>query len=121
MGVRPAAVAGTFYPANPAALAAEVDRHLAGGRATLAVQPELERPKAIIAPHAGYIFSGPIAGTVFAAVEPYAAEIERVVLLGPAHRVYIDGLAGSDADAFATPLHVSVSGPTPAAAPASPR
>ena len=55
-------------------------------------------------PHAGYVYSGPIAGTAYAALAACSAGIERVVLLGPAHRIYVDGLAASSADAFATPL-----------------
>jgi AmmeMemoRadiSam system protein B len=104
MRVRPAAVAGSFYPADPGALASAVDGYLAAGRTRLEAAAHRPPPKAIIAPHAGYVYSGPIAGTVYAAVEPRAEGIERVVLLGPAHRVAVDGLAASDADAFATPL-----------------
>ncbi|MEQ8194650.1 MAG: AmmeMemoRadiSam system protein B, partial [Rhodospirillales bacterium] len=61
-------------------------------------------PKAIIAPHAGYIYSGPIAASVYARLKPLRGRIERVVLLGPCHRVAVRGLALSGADAFATPL-----------------
>jgi AmmeMemoRadiSam system protein B len=104
MMVRPTAVAGSFYPADPAALAAVVDRCLASGRARLTAAGGASAPKAIIAPHAGYAYSGPIAGTAYAAVGCRAADIERVVLLGPAHRVLVRGLAASGADAFATPL-----------------
>lgn len=61
-------------------------------------------PKAVIAPHAGYVYSGAIAGSAFRAVAPFAATIERVVLLGPAHFVPIRGLALPGHPAFATPL-----------------
>ena len=102
MKVRRPAVAGSFYPADPQALATAVDRYLASGRDRL-TDPG-PPPHALVAPHAGYVYSGPIAGTAYAAVGPRAARIERVVLLGPAHRTYVEGLAASSADAFATPL-----------------
>jgi hypothetical protein len=104
MRTRPPAVAGSFYPAEPAALAAAVDRYLEIGRQRLTGADAAGRPKAIIAPHAGYVYSGPIAGTVYAAVRACCSGIERVVLLGPAHRVRVDGLAASSAETFATPL-----------------
>jgi AmmeMemoRadiSam system protein B len=97
--VRPAAVAGRFYDANPSRLRADVERHLAA-----AASNDGPAPKAIIAPHAGYVFSGPIAGSAFAALRPVARAIRRVILIGPAHYVPITGLAFPDADAFATPL-----------------
>ena len=81
--IRPAAVAGMFYPGEPAALAAEVASYLADADA--AGPP----PKAIIAPHAGYMYSGAVAGRVYARLKPLAGRIERVVLMGPAHRVYV--------------------------------
>jgi AmmeMemoRadiSam system protein B len=104
MRIRPPAVAGTFYPADAAALSAAIERFLAAGRQRLGSTADTAAPKAIIAPHAGYVYSGPIAGTVYAAVQERCRGIERVVLLGPAHRVRVDGLAASGADAFATPL-----------------
>jgi hypothetical protein len=61
-------------------------------------------PKALIAPHAGYVYSGPIAASAYALLAPVRERIERVVLLGPAHRVFVRGLAAPDATAFATPL-----------------
>ncbi len=96
--VRPTAVAGMFYPAEPATLAAQVREFIA---AATAEQPP---PKAIIAPHAGYIYSGPIAGSAYAPLQSLRDTVTRVVLLGPAHRVYVRGLAASTAQAFATPL-----------------
>jgi hypothetical protein len=104
MRIRQPAVAGSFYPADPSALAAAVDGYLASGRKRLARTAGLGPPKAVVAPHAGYVYSGPIAGTAYAAVHEHAARFERVVLLGPAHRLRVDGLAASSADAFATPL-----------------
>jgi MEMO1 family protein len=106
MRIRQPAVAGSFYPTEPSALAAAVDGYLAAGREQLrrAGAGGDRAPKAVIAPHAGYVYSGPIAGTAYAAVRQHCSGIERVVLLGPAHRVRVDGLAASSADGFATPL-----------------
>ena len=78
-------MAGSFYPGDPAALAAEVASYLAEVGARAAVAP----PKAIIAPHAGYIYSGPIAASVYARLAPLRDVVRRVVLAGPAHRVYV--------------------------------
>ncbi len=100
--VRPPAVAGTFYPDDPARLAAAVRGYLAEARGELA--PDDSPPKAVIAPHAGYVYSGPIAASVYARLAAAAGRVERVVLLGPAHRVALSGLAASSARAFATPL-----------------
>ena len=103
--VRPPAVAGSFYPADPGALGALVDRLLAeasagrpggGGDGTC--------PKALIVPHAGYVYSGPIAAAAFARVADAASRIQRVVMIGPAHRVYVDGLAWPGAARLRTPL-----------------
>lgn len=96
--VRPAAVAGTFYPGEPGALAAEVASYLAEAG------PQGPPPKAIIAPHAGYMYSGAIAGRVYARLKPLAGRIQRVVLLGPAHRVHVRCAAVPAASAFASPL-----------------
>ncbi len=98
--VRPAAVAGTFYPASAASLEEEVDTYLREG-----VRPrEPLVPKALIVPHAGYVYSGPVAGSGYRLLAPIADRVERVVLIGPAHRVPVRGLAVSSADAFETPL-----------------
>jgi MEMO1 family protein len=96
--VRPPAVAGLFYPDDPEELAAAVDRVL--GPAAKDEPP----PKALIAPHAGYVYSGPVAGNAYACLRPSRDTVTRVVLVGPAHRVRVAGLAVSGADAFATPL-----------------
>jgi AmmeMemoRadiSam system protein B/AmmeMemoRadiSam system protein A len=100
--IRPAAVAGAFYPADPAVLARDIAALL--NRAQARVEPGEPVPKAVIAPHAGYIYSGPIAATVYARLLPLAGRIRRVVLLGPAHRVAVRGLALPGATAFDTPL-----------------
>ena len=97
--LRPAAVAGMFYPDSPSRLSREIAAMLAdaAGKAE-------ECPKAIIVPHAGYIYSGPIAASAFAMLAGRRNAIHRVVLLGPTHRVAVRGLALPDCDAFATPL-----------------
>jgi len=96
--IRPAAVADMFYTGDPAQLRAEVQSMLAEASV---VAPA---PKAIIVPHAGYIYSGPIAASAFAQIIPAKNKIRRVVLLGPCHRVPLSGLATSSADYFETPL-----------------
>jgi AmmeMemoRadiSam system protein B len=97
--VRAPAVAGRFYSADADALRQEVDDLLA--RADTAVEPT---PKAIIAPHAGFMFSGGVAATAYARLRPSAGRIRRVVILGPSHFVPVRGLAASSADWFETPL-----------------
>lgn len=97
-GVRPAAVAGAFYPGDPGQLAHQVDALLAH-----AVDHHV-RPKALIVPHAGYIYSGPIAASAYAAVAAMRPLPTRVVLLGPSHHVGFNGLALPGVDALATPL-----------------
>lgn len=98
--IRPAAVAGMFYPGDPDDLAQDVGTMLAEA-ATRAPQFQ---PKALIAPHAGYIYSGPVAASAYALLKPIAQRIRRVVLLGPTHRVAVRGLALPGASAFSTPL-----------------
>ncbi len=98
--VRPPAVAGSFYPAGPEGLARVVDRLLAAAEA-----PELETPpEALIVPHAGYAYSGPVAATAYATLRPFASSIRRVVVLGPAHFVPLAGTAVPAAEAWGTPL-----------------
>jgi len=101
--VRPAAVAGTFYPADPSRLASMVEGFLREGEPGSG-RPAPKAPKAVIAPHAGYVYSGPIAGSAFRAIQAVASTIERVVLLGPAHFLPIHGLALPGHSFFATPL-----------------
>ncbi|HEX7454957.1 MAG TPA: AmmeMemoRadiSam system protein B, partial [Gallionella sp.] len=96
--IRPPAVAGMFYPADAGALAQEIQFFLAEAR------PFDLIPKALIVPHAGFIYSGAIAATAYATLRPIAARIRRVVLLGPTHRVAVRGLALPGVDAFDTPL-----------------
>jgi len=97
--VRPAAVAGMFYPSAPERLAGEIRSYLFH-----ASKPAARAPKALIVPHAGYVYSGPIAAHGYALLEPLRDKVKRVVLFGPAHRVAVRGLATTSASAFATPL-----------------
>ncbi|MFW5396903.1 MAG: hypothetical protein XXXNARYT_002631 [Candidatus Accumulibacter regalis] len=104
-GIRPAAVAGTFYPGSASVLARDLRRLLDDTSvAQTAQERQYGRPKAIIAPHAGYVYSGPIAASVYAPLHALRATFRRVVLLGPTHRVAVAGLALPSASAFATPL-----------------
>lgn len=97
--VRPPAVAGRFYPREAAELRGQLEALMAG-----APRPDGPAPKAIIAPHAGYMFSGPIAASAYARFVPERNCIKRIILLGPSHYVPFEGVAVSGADAFATPL-----------------
>lgn len=96
--IRTPVVAGMFYPADPGELQTQLQGFLGG----IATQSPV--PKAIIAPHAGYIYSGPIAATVYARLHALRDTIRRVVLLGPSHRVGFQGIAASEMSCFATPL-----------------
>jgi MEMO1 family protein len=98
--IRPPTVAGRFYPDRPDRLRAAVEGFLADAEA----RPAERAPKAVIAPHAGYVYSGPVAGRAFAALRAGAAKIRRVVVIGPAHFVPIRGVAVPSARAFRTPL-----------------
>jgi MEMO1 family protein len=99
--VRPAAVAGMFYPEDAATLASEITGMLeqAGERA---LAPGF--PKLLIVPHAGYVYSGPVAASAYAALAPARGIVRRVVLLGPCHRVPVRGLALPGTAEFQTPL-----------------
>jgi AmmeMemoRadiSam system protein B len=98
--VRPAAVAGMFYPGTPAVLGAAVRAYLAEAKSA---EPAAV-PKALLVPHAGYVYSGPVAAPAYRRLTAGRRTIHRVVLLGPVHRVPIRGLALPSAEAFATPL-----------------
>ena len=95
---RPPAVAGLFYPDDPYELRAVLSGYLDQSPAVPG------RPKAIIVPHAGYVYSGPIAAAAYRAIAEVAPEIERVVLAGPSHRIPVPGIAVPDVTAFDTPL-----------------
>jgi hypothetical protein len=99
--VRKPAVAGMFYPAEGAEL-----QHMVSDMLAAVAPPDKSEsaPKALIVPHAGYIYSGPIAATAYARLSRVRSVIRRVVLLGPAHRVPLHGLALPAADTFATPM-----------------
>ncbi len=97
--VRQPAVAGTFYPSDPEELLIMVKGFL-----DIFPKSDSTAPKAIIVPHAGFIYSGSIAAAVYARIRSARRSIKRVVLLGPSHRVGFAGLATSSADYFSSPL-----------------
>lgn len=97
--IRQPCVAGYFYPSEQKTLANLVQNLLDNAKSL-----EIPVPKAIIAPHAGYIYSGPIAATIYKTLLPHKDTIKRVVLLGPAHRVGFNGIATTQVSDFATPL-----------------
>ncbi|MES2975890.1 MAG: AmmeMemoRadiSam system protein B [Pseudomonadota bacterium] len=104
---RPPAIASTFYAGDPAQLRRDVEGRLhaaAGG----VPRSMLQQPKVLIAPHAGHIYSGATAAKAYARIQPFASAIRRVVMLGPAHRVYFKGVALPGAGAYTSPL-----GPVP--------
>ncbi len=101
--IRPPAVAGLFYPDDPAELERQVRALLDAARAARAGALPTP-PKALIAPHAGYVYSGPVAASAYVRLGPLRDRVRRVLLLGPAHRVPLRGLGTSSADAFATPI-----------------
>jgi AmmeMemoRadiSam system protein B len=92
------AVAGMFYPDNAEVLRQMVDEFL---HDNISEEPA---PKAIIVPHAGYIYSGPVAARAYSTLRSVREQIERVILLGPSHRVPLLGIAASSARRFRTPL-----------------
>ncbi|UCB55838.1 MAG: AmmeMemoRadiSam system protein B [Thiotrichales bacterium] len=95
---RSAAVAGLFYPADAVQLHNDIQSMLSDSEAAVPA------PKALIVPHAGYIYSGPVAASAFAQLKDISQRIRRVILLGPCHRVPLRGLATTSADYFETPL-----------------
>ncbi len=98
---RPPAVAGFFYPGSPEELRRDVRNMLDGAVPASRGEP---KPKVLIAPHAGYVYSGSIAATAYARLASFADRIDRVILLGPAHRVHVRGLALPASSRFETPL-----------------
>ncbi len=96
---RPAALAGSFYPASAHALDRMVDEFLSEAR-----PGRTDDPQAVIAPHAGYMYSGPIAGSSFRSWVQASAKISRIILIGPSHYVYFDGLALPSHAQFTTPF-----------------
>ncbi|QDU39786.1 hypothetical protein Mal4_41330 [Maioricimonas rarisocia] len=100
MCVRQPAVAGQFYPASAGELLWTIERLLDNADGTDWEAP----PKALIVPHAGYVFSGPVAASGYRQLQPFRNIYRRVILLGPSHHVAFNGLAASSADYFETPL-----------------
>ena len=99
--IRPSAVAGLFYPASKHQLQDEVQAYLKQAQQIDSPQRPI---RAIIAPHAGYQYSGPIAASVYRMVAERCANVTHVILLGPAHRVAFRGIAAPSVDQFMTPL-----------------
>ncbi len=97
---RPAAVAGLFYPAEPATLRAQIAGFLTASRPDNSGRA----PKLLIVPHAGTVYSGAVAARAYSLLPPLRDRIRRVVLIGPAHRVEVAGLAAPGVEAFETPL-----------------
>lgn len=100
MTVRPPAVAGRFYPGLEATLRRDVRSYFDEGRGP----SDTDIPRAVIAPHAGFVYSGPVAGSAFRLVEPLGARLRRVVVIGPSHHVAFEGVATSAATWFRTPM-----------------
>jgi AmmeMemoRadiSam system protein B len=98
---RPPAAAGSFYPAGRHALLDALRASFAGA---IVPPPDAAPPKAVIVPHAGYMYSGPVAASAYQRVAPARASIHRVVLIGPGHFVPLRGAAVPSAGAFTTPL-----------------
>jgi AmmeMemoRadiSam system protein B len=97
--IRPPAVAGQFYPATPNQLRKDIDGYLAQ-----ATPPALTNVRAVIAPHAGYMYSGSVAAYAYQLLSEQAIPPQRIYLLGPAHRVPFHGVALTEFEAFKTPL-----------------
>lgn len=97
---RPPAVAGLFYPDDERELRDVVSGYLRQHSASTTAVP----PKALIVPHAGYIYSGGVAAAAYATVASLRQIVRRIVLIGPSHRVYLRGIAVPAASSFATPL-----------------
>lgn len=109
--IRRPAVAGTFYPASPEELEREIQEFLASvpesvdASVSASPDPQVDyAPKALIVPHAGYVYSGPVAAHAYKRLAPFREKITRVVLLGPSHRFPLRGIAACSADRFETPL-----------------
>jgi AmmeMemoRadiSam system protein B len=100
MAIRDPAVAGMFYPDQPARLRKDLEQMLLGDPSGT----QAPTPKAVIVPHAGYVYSGEVAASAYRRLAGARGIVRRVVLLGPAHRVYLEGMAVPDVTDFATPL-----------------
>lgn len=107
--IRPPAVAGLFYPADANALAATVKQHLEHGHAQMLrddvlTQAGLSELKALIVPHAGYMYSGKTAGRAYAELARLPQKPRKILMLGPAHRVYVPHISVAAVQAYQTPL-----------------
>jgi AmmeMemoRadiSam system protein B len=99
--IRRPAVSGMFYPNSPDELRNLIREFIAG------VKIKIDRsPKALIAPHAGYQYSGPVAASAFASLKAQADSIKNIIIIGPSHRMPFDGIAAPECDGFETPLGV---------------
>lgn len=99
--IRQPAVAGAFYPDDASVLSADINAFIAAN--SPGSGPDIA-PKAIVVPHAGYVYSGGVAASAYGLLAPFKNQIKKVILLGPCHRVALHGAALSSAHAFATPL-----------------
>lgn len=104
--IREAAVARAFYPGDPELLREAVAHYLQEAAEESSADLSERPPKVLVVPHAGYIYSGPVAATAYARLRSVADRYRRVVLLGPAHRVYFEGIAAPAVQGFDTPLGV---------------
>lgn len=94
---RCAAVAGSFYPSDSVELCEQIGKYISYGKALC------EHPQMLISPHAGYIFSGEVAGVGYASID---RNVNKVILIGPSHTKAFDGLSIPDVDLYETPLGV---------------
>lgn len=101
--IRPAAAAGHFYPSDAELLRTQVSEMLA---ASMPAEELATPPKAVIVPHAGYMYSGPIAANAYSTLQSLRGRIRRVVLLGPPHRLAVRGFVLPSVQGFSTPLGV---------------
>jgi AmmeMemoRadiSam system protein B len=104
-GVRPPAVAGLFYPSDPGVLQAQVRQYLTAAPLVAAsVDGPMDDLRALVVPHAGYVYSGPTAGLAYRRLAPLSGRVRRILLLGPPHFVPVLGVAVSGAQQWRTPL-----------------
>jgi hypothetical protein len=97
--IRPPAVAGMFYPADPDELASMIQEYLEA-----AAPPELSSVRSVVVPHAGYVYSGPVAAYAYKLLASQSEKPSRILILGPSHRAWFPGVAIADVDGFRTPL-----------------
>jgi AmmeMemoRadiSam system protein B len=100
INIRKPAVAGSFYPGSTTELNSSIQAYLDDTE----IKPAQSQPRAMIVPHAGYVYSGAIAASAYAQLIPFASQITRVILLGPSHRIPLLGIATSSLDSFQTPF-----------------